>query len=59
MRDLLAFDAGDGPAASFLAPLRETAHRYGGSHACAHLIELTLLAACALPGGSRSLAALP
>ncbi|MFT3663580.1 tetratricopeptide repeat protein [Piscinibacter sp.] len=56
MRGLLAFDAGDAPAAiALLAPLRETAHRFGGSHAQRDLIELTLLAACALPGGSRAL----
>ena len=40
---------------TLLAPLRETAHRFGGSHAQRDLIELTLLAACALPGGSRAL----
>ncbi|MFO1335223.1 MAG: tetratricopeptide repeat protein [Piscinibacter sp.] len=56
MRGLLAFDAGDAAGSiALLAPLRETAHRFGGSHAQRDLIELTLLAACALPGGSRSL----
>ena len=34
MRGLLAFDAGDAAGAiALLAPLRETAHRFGGSHA--------------------------
>lgn len=56
MRGLLAFDAGDAAGSiALLVPLRETAHRFGGSHAQRDLIELTLLAACALPGGSRSL----
>lgn len=56
MRALLAFDAGDtATVVALLAPLRETAHRFGGSHAQRDLIELTLLAACARPGGSRAL----
>ena len=49
-------DAGDAAGSiALLAPLRETAHRFGGSHAQRDLIELTLLAACALPGGGWSL----
>ena len=56
MRGLLAFDAGDAAEAiRLLAPLRETAHRFGGSHAQRDLIDQTLLAACALPGGDRAL----
>jgi hypothetical protein len=56
MRGLLAFDAGDAVGAiALLAPLREIAQRFGGSHAQRDLIDLTLLAACALPGGSRAL----
>lgn len=56
MRGLLAFDAGDAATAvALLAPLREIAQRFGGSHAQRDLIDLTLLAACALPGGSRTL----
>lgn len=56
MRGLLAFDAGDGAeAARLLAPLRETAHRFGGSHAQRDVIDWTLLAACTLPGGDRAL----
>ncbi len=56
MRALLAFDAGDAAEAIWLlAPLRETAHRFGGSHAQRDLIDLTLLAACALPHGDRAL----
>ncbi len=59
MRALLAFDAGDAPTAiALLAPLRETAQRFGGSHAQRDLIELTLLAACALPAGRTSHASL-
>jgi hypothetical protein len=56
MRALLAFDAGDAASAiALLAPLRDTAHRFGGSHAQRDLIDLTLLAACTLPGGHRAL----
>jgi hypothetical protein len=56
MRALLAFDAGDAAEAiRLLAPLRETAHRFGGSHAQRDLIDQTLLAACALPHGDRAL----
>jgi hypothetical protein len=56
MRGLLAFDAGDASAAIvLLAPLRETAHRFGGSHAQRDLIDQTLLAACAMPGGAKLL----
>jgi hypothetical protein len=56
MRGLLAFDAGDAAQAiRMLAPLRETAHRFGGSHAQRDLIDQTLLAACAAPGGDRAL----
>ncbi len=56
MRGLLAFDAGDAATAiALLAPLRDTAHRFGGSHAQRDLIDLTLLAACTLPGGHRGL----
>lgn len=56
MRGLLAFDAGAADAAvRELAPLRETAHRFGGSHAQRDVIDQTLLAACALPGGDRAL----
>jgi hypothetical protein len=56
MRGLLAFDAGAAtPAIEHLAPLREIAHRFGGSHAQRDLIDQTLLAACALPGGDRGL----
>ncbi|WP_298833429.1 tetratricopeptide repeat protein [uncultured Piscinibacter sp.] len=56
MRALLAFDDGDAAEAiRWLAPLRETAHRFGGSHAQRDLIDQTLLAACALPGGERAL----
>jgi len=56
MRGLLAFDAGDAAQAiGLLAPLRETAHRFGGSHAQRDLIDQTLLAACAAPGGERAL----
>lgn len=56
MRGLLAFDAGAAnDAAQLLAPLREIAHRFGGSHAQRDLVDQTLLAACALPGGDRAL----
>lgn len=56
MRGLMAFDAGDAAeAVRCLAPLRETAHRFGGSHAQRDVIDWTLLAACALPGGDRAL----
>jgi hypothetical protein len=56
MRGLLAFDAGAaGEAVHQLAPLREIAHRFGGSHAQRDVIDQTLLAACALPGGDRAL----
>ena len=56
MRGLLAVDAGAAAeAAQQLAPLREIAHRFGGSHAQRDLIDQTLLAACALPGGDRTL----
>jgi hypothetical protein len=56
MRALLAFDAGDAAEAiRLLAPLRESAHRFGGSHAQRDLIDLTLLAACAAPHGERAL----
>ncbi len=56
MRGLLAFDVGDAAEAiRLLAPLRETAHRFGGSHAQRDLIDLTLLAACAAPHGDRAL----
>ncbi|TXC67355.1 hypothetical protein FSC37_21640 [Piscinibacter aquaticus] len=56
MRGLLAFEAGDAAGAiALLAPLRETAHRFGGSHAQRDVIDLTLLAACARPGGNRAL----
>ena len=56
MRALLAFDAGDAAEAiRWLAPLRETAHRFGGSHAQRDLIDQTLLAACAMPHGDRAL----
>ena len=56
MRALLAFDAGDAAeAVGLLAPLRETAHRFGGSHAQRDLIDQTLLAACAMPNGDRAL----
>jgi hypothetical protein len=56
MRALLAFDAGDAAEAiRLLAPLRETAHRFGGSHAQRDLIDQTLLAACSLPQGDRAL----
>jgi hypothetical protein len=55
MRGLLAFDAGDAAAAiPLLAPMRETAHRFGGSHAQRDLVDLTLLAACAMPDGDRA-----
>ena len=56
MHGLIACDAGDGAeAARWLAPLRETAHRFGGSHAQRDVIDWTLLAACALPNGDRAL----
>lgn len=56
MRALLAFDAGDAALAiRLLAPLRETAHRFGGSHAQRDLVDQTLLAACSLPQGDRAL----
>lgn len=55
MRALLAFDAGDAAEAiRLLAPLRESAHRFGGSHAQRDLIDQTLLAACAMPHGDRA-----
>ena len=38
-----------------LAPLRETAHRFGGSHAQRDLIDLTLIAA-AQRSGQKALA---
>jgi hypothetical protein len=48
MRGLLAFDGGDAAEAiRLLLPLRETAHRFGGSHAQRDLIDQTLLAAAA------------
>ena len=44
MRALLAFDAGDAAeAVGLLAPLRETAHRFGGSHAQRDLFGQILL----------------
>jgi len=56
MRALLSFDAGDAAEAiRLLVPLRETAHRFGGSHAQRDLIDQTLLAACTLPHGDRAL----
>jgi hypothetical protein len=56
MRGLLAFDAGAAAEAiALLAPLREISFRFGGSHAQRDLIDQTLLAACALPGGDRAL----
>ncbi len=56
MRALLAFDSGEATEAiRLLAPLRETAHRFGGSHAQRDLIDQTLLAACAMPNGERAL----
>jgi hypothetical protein len=56
MRGLLAVDAGAAAdAIAQLAPLREIAHRFGGSHAQRDLIDQTLLAACALPGGDPAL----
>jgi len=56
MRALLAFDAGDAAEAiRLLAPLRETAHRFGGSHAQRDLIDQTLLAASVMPHGERAL----
>jgi hypothetical protein len=56
MRGLLACDAGAAAdAIDQLAPLREIAFRFGGSHAQRDLIDQTLLAACALPGGDKML----
>jgi hypothetical protein len=56
MRGLLAFDRGDfAHAVQLIAPVREQAHRFGGSHAQRDLIDQTLLAACAGPGGDRAL----
>ncbi|WP_341888952.1 tetratricopeptide repeat protein [Variovorax sp. YR752] len=56
MRGLLAFAAGEAAESiRLLAPLRETAHRFGGSHAQRDLVDQTLLAACAMPGGERAL----
>ncbi len=56
MRGLLAFHRGEfGEAVRQIAPVREQAHRFGGSHAQRDLIDQTLLAACAGPGGDRAL----
>jgi hypothetical protein len=56
MRGLLAFAAGEAAdAVRLLLPLRDTAHHFGGSHAQRDLIDQTLLAACAAPGGERAL----
>lgn len=56
MLGLLAFDAGDAAQAiRLLAPLRERSQPLGGSHAQRALIDWTLLAACAAPGGERRL----
>jgi hypothetical protein len=56
MRGLLAFDRHEfGAAVRAIAPVREHAHRFGGSHAQRDLIDQTLLAACAGPGGDRAL----
>jgi hypothetical protein len=56
MRGLLAFDRGKfAEAVRQIAPVREQAHRFGGSHAQRDLIDQTLLAACASPGSDRAL----
>ncbi len=56
MQGLRSFVHGDGAAAmGALLPLRETAHRFGGSHAQRDLIDQTLYA-CGDRGGDRALA---
>jgi len=56
MNGLLAFERGDmAEVAKLLYPLRTVAHHFGGSHAQRDVIEQTLLAACAAPGGDRAL----
>jgi hypothetical protein len=54
MRGLRAYARGDAAeAVDTLLPLRPHAHHFGGSHAQRDLIDQTLLAAAALPGGDR------
>lgn len=56
MQGLLAYARGDrAEAARRLYPLRGVAHHYGGSHAQRDLIDQTVLAAAAAPGGERAL----
>ena len=51
-----AFERGDmAEVAAQLYPLRTVAHHFGGSHAQRDLIEQTLLAAAAAPGGDRAM----
>jgi tetratricopeptide (TPR) repeat protein len=56
MEGLLDFVRGDAAGAiRRLYPLRGLAHRFGGSHAQRDLLDQTLLAAAAQPGGDRAL----
>ena len=56
MAGLAAFQRGDmAEAGRSLYPLRAVAHHFGGSHAQRDLIDQTLLAAAAAPGGDRAL----
>lgn len=57
IRAVQAFGRGDhSRAAALIRPVREIAHRFGGSHAQRDLVDLTLIEA-ALRGGDSSLAA--
>jgi tetratricopeptide (TPR) repeat protein len=57
IRGVQAFESGDyAQAAAQLRPVREIAHRFGGSHAQRDLIDLTLIEA-AIRGGDAALAA--
>ncbi|WHZ10142.1 MAG: TPR domain-containing protein [Burkholderiaceae bacterium] len=56
MAGLAAFPRGDmAEVEAQLYPLRTVAHHFGGSHAQRDLIDQTLLAAAAAPGGNRAL----
>lgn len=56
MAGLAAFRRGDmAEVAARLYPLRSIAHRFGGSHAQRDLIDQTLLAAAAAPGGDKAM----
>jgi hypothetical protein len=56
MAGLTAYRRGDmADVAKQLYPLRTVAHHFGGSHAQRDLIDQTLLAAAAAPGGDRAL----